>query len=130
MNINDMKKSRFFSKQDLPPAPAGAVFTITGITEENVAQENAPQELKFCVCFAENPKPFVLNQTNAALIGMVTGSDETDNWKGKNIEVYYDPTISMAGKVVGGMRVRPLSSPNKTSADAAIDNAFDDDVPL
>jgi hypothetical protein len=112
----------------LPPPPSGLIVTITGITEENVAQENSPEELKWCVCFSENSKPFVLNQTNMALIGMVTGSDETDNWKGKKVEVYFDPSIMMKGKVTGGMRIRP---PNNTqTADQAINNAFNDDIPL
>lgn len=130
MNINDMKKSRFFSKQDLPAPPNGTDFTILGITEENVALETAAPENKFCLVFAENPKPFVLNQTNAAMISAILGSDETDTWKDSVVQVYFDPTIAMGGKIVGGMRIRPATTATPKTADAAIDNAFDDDVPL
>lgn len=129
MNINDMKESRFFSKRDLPAPPQGAALTITGLTEENVAQQNAAPEMKFCLHFAEKPKPFVLNQTNAKSIGELLGSNETNDWKGKQVEAYYNPTIEMGGKTVGGIRIRAIGGATQ-SADAAINNAFDDDIPL
>jgi len=43
--------------------------------------------------------------------------------------MYYDPNIMMGPKKVGGIRSRP-SNTAPQSADAAIDNAFDDDIPL
>ncbi len=48
----------------------------------------------------------VLNITNGDLIAIVTGSTETDDWMGKKITLYNDPSISYAGKITGGIRVQ------------------------
>jgi hypothetical protein len=37
--------------------------------------------------------------------------DDTDDWRGQEVEVYHDPTISYAGQLVGGLRVRPPRPP-------------------
>lgn len=130
MNINDMKTSRFISKTDLPAPPNGLIVTIRAIGQENVAMPDAQPEMKFTLMIKELPKPFVLNITNANAIGAIVGSEETDDWVGKQVEMYYDPTISMAGKIVGGIRMRVPNPQQSITADAAIDNAFDDDIPL
>lgn len=124
-----MKTSRFISKSDLPAPPRGLPVTVQSLSQENVAPADQQPEMKYTVQFAELEKPFVLNITNANSIGTILNSEETDTWAGGKVEMYYDPNIMMGPKKVGGIRFRPCSGATQ-SADKAIDNAFDDDIPL
>jgi len=68
--------------------------------------QGAEEELKWCLHFSNLEKPLVLNMTNMQLISKITGSENTDDWTGKQIVIYNDPTISMGGRITGGLRVR------------------------
>jgi len=125
MNINDMKTSRFVSKSDLPKPPYGLPVTIVGVGQEGIKNDRGETETKYTLAIKELDKPFVLNITNAGSIGALLGSDETNDWKGGKVEIYYDPTISMGGKIVGGMRIRMI-----TPQTSMANNEFDDDIPL
>ena len=82
------------------------IATIEGLQEVNVAMENEPAEMKMVVWFHELDKPMVLNSTNAQIIAAIIGSEETDDWPGKTIELYHERMIQYAGRMVGGIRAR------------------------
>lgn len=107
MNINEMTQSKYLKKEEAMPE---LTVTISGLTKENLAHENEPAENKFVLHFNEQVKPMVLNSTNAQLIAMATGSSETDDWTGKKITLWNDPSVSFGGKMTGGIRVRPTPS--------------------
>lgn len=61
-------------------------------------------------------KPMVVNSTNRKTIGEVLKTEKSlsniesrniGNWSGMRIELTFDPTIKMMGKVVGGIVVVP-----------------------
>lgn len=117
MNIAELKESKFLKKED---AGRGILVTIEKVTQENVAKEGAPQEMKWCVWFSECEKPMVLNSTNGQIIASITGSDDTDNWAGHKVVLYHDPNITFGGKLVGGIRVRaPRPQPAQAPAPPA-----------
>lgn len=103
MKISQLSESKYLKKEDVMPA---ITVTISGLTQENLARDNEPPEYKYILNFTNNVKPMVLNSTNGQLIAHVLGSDETDDWKGKSITLYNDPTVSFAGKLTGGIRVQ------------------------
>ncbi len=103
MKINDMIPKRFLTRDDVGE---GVLGTIERVFQMNVAPEGADPEMKYVLQCAELPKPLVLNSTNIHTIASITGSDETDSWKGKQIVLFNDANVSFAGKVVGGIRVR------------------------
>lgn len=105
MKVSELKSSRFLKKEDVGD---GTTVTISHVSQENVAQEGAPQELKWCLHFEETDKPLVLNSTNGQIIAKITGSDDSDGWGGKKIELYNDPSVGFGGKLIGGIRVRPV----------------------
>jgi hypothetical protein len=120
-HIDQMRESKFLKKEDVG---AGALLTITGVNQQNVAKEGAPPELKWCVTFHEIDKPMVCNSTNAQIIAQVTGSPETDNWIGHKIVLYTDPNIQFQGKLVGGIRCRaPRNQPKLAPAPASMQPA-------
>ncbi len=104
MHIGQLRESSFLKKEDC--GQQGILVTMDGVRQENVAKEGAPQELKWCLYLKEAEKPVVLNSTNAQLIAQIAKSEETDNWPGHKIVLYHDPSVSFAGKIVGGIRVR------------------------
>jgi hypothetical protein len=100
---SEMRESKFLKQTDVG---SGALLTVSGCTQHNVAQQGADPEMKWCLLFHETDKPLVLNTTNIQLCEHVFGSDDTDDWTGKKIVLYTDPTVSYGGKLVGGIRVR------------------------
>lgn len=136
----DMRESKFLKQTDVG---AGALMTIEGCEQYNVAKEGAEPEHKWCLTFAEGEKPLVLNMTNIKLCELMFGSDNTDDWTGKKIVLYTDPTVSFQGKLVGGIRVRapkvraasappvqrPAPKPEPSPADP-MDGEFDDGPPF
>lgn len=131
MNINQMMPSTYLKKEDVMQP---ALVTIRRFTQENLAQQNAPEELKWIMHFAEFDKGLVMNPTNLQLAALALGSEETDHWIGKQIVLYTDPNVSFAGKPVGGLRLRAMKrkaqpAPPPPAPATAFDD-LDDDVPF
>jgi len=64
--------------------------------------------------FIENVKPMVINSGNRKIIGNIvkalkkidnTQSRNIGNWAGVQIELLFDPSVKMMGKVVGGIKI-------------------------
>ena len=102
MNVALLKKSRYISKPDVEKP---LLLTIRGLQEENVAMQEAAPEMEWCLFFEELDKPMVLKPVNTALIAQFLG-DETDEWIGKKVVLFYDPSIMFKGQLKGGIRVR------------------------
>jgi hypothetical protein len=103
MNISQLSDSKYLKKEDFPQP---MLVTMAEVKQVNVAMEGQKPDMKFALYFQELDKPLVLNSTNGQLIAKVTGSDETDDWDGKQIVLFHDPNVSFAGKLVGGIRAR------------------------
>ena len=119
MHINELKESKYLTKHDVEPE---LTATITGISKENLAREGEAPEYKYILNFKEC-KPLVLNSTNGQLAALALNSDETDDWIGKQVTMYNDKTVSFAGKLTGGVRIKP-DAPKPEEKD------FDDEVPF
>jgi hypothetical protein len=77
----------------------------------------------------------VLNSTNIQLMAKACGSDDTDDWIGKQIIVYVDENVSFGGELVGGLRIRKHKqaapvAPKAGPRPASVHPAFDDETPL
>jgi len=105
MNVGDLKTSKFLKKEDVGE---GILVTISNLTQENVALDGAPPDMKVTLHFKEVDKPLVLNSTNGQIIAQITGvtEDIETGWLGKQVVLYTDPNITFQGKLVGGIRVR------------------------
>jgi hypothetical protein len=129
---SEMRESKFLKKEDVGN---GMLMTVAGCEQYNVAKEGAPPEHKWCLTFQETDKPLVLNSTNIQLCEAIFGNDDTDQWVGKNIVLYTDPTIMYAGKVVGGIRVRaprnrPVQPATRQAPAPVTQELMDTDVPF
>lgn len=125
--ISEMRESKFLKQSDVG---AGVLMTVTGCQQHNVAASGADPELKWCLTFHEHDKPLVLNSVNAQLCAQVFGSDDTDDWMGKKIVLFTDPSVTYGGKLVGGIRVRaPKMTVAKPKA-APVEVADEDNIPF
>lgn len=125
MKISELKQSKYLTKDDCTPP---ITVTITKVTKENLAKDNEPPEMKYVLNFQEC-KPMVLNVTNGNLIAHVTGSEETDDWVGKRITLWNDPTVSFAGQMTGGVRVQ-VQATAQTGEAAPAQPASETDYPF
>jgi hypothetical protein len=129
MNINELKNSRFLKKEDCDPP---LTVTIDHVEQQNAAELGEKPEYKFCLFFRGNIKPMVLNPTNGKLIARALGSKESDNWVGKDIELFHDRNVTYGGQLTGGIRVRPARTTENAVAEqesepfsGETDNGFD-----
>lgn len=106
---SEMIESKYLKKDDVGE---GVLATVDSLERKNVAQEGKPAENKWLMHFRELEKPLILNSTNIQLCEHIFESDDTDDWIGHKIVLYDDPSISFAGKLTGGIRVRkPRTKP-------------------
>ena len=106
---SEMVSSKYLKGADVPDP---VIVTIRGVKQVNVAKEDAEPEYK-CACkFAEFEKPMILNVTNIRIAEKALGED-TDQWIGKEIELYFDENVSFGGELVGGLRFRRKQQPAK-----------------
>ncbi len=128
MKTSEMRESKFLKQTDVG---AGMLMTVVGCEKHNVAKDGADPELKWCLAFEESDKPLVLNSINIQLLERIFNSDETDQWIGKKVVLYVDPSVSYQGKVVGGIRVR---APKKLAAKPVpvpvTQDLSDEDIPF
>jgi hypothetical protein len=98
----DMIPSRFLKHIDIG---AGQLWTIKKVTQEDIGQGDDAQT-KWVLYFDESAKVLTLNGTNIKRLEKVCGSDESDNWTGKKIVVYWDEEVTFKGETTGGIRLR------------------------
>jgi len=101
-SVSDLSNSNYLQKNDVEPA---ILVTIDGYDRANLAQDGQPKEMRYVLKFKEC-KPLVLNKTNGNRIQVALGSDDFDDWIGKQIVLYNDENVEFGGKITGGIRVR------------------------
>lgn len=108
--IDSVRKTNYLTRGDVDPE---VIVTVSEVADEEMSTANGNKETKAVVYFKELEKGLVLNWTNAQLIANFLGSRNMDDWPGGQVTLYDDPTISFAGKVTGGIRVKaaPKSAP-------------------
>lgn len=128
MKLGQMKESKFIKKEDV--GEDGKNLTIKSLENENIAGEDKAPDMKWVLYFKEAKKGMVANWTNLQIIAKVCGSEESDDWIGKVVNVYEDPMVDFGGKIVGGIRIRKAtgSSPEPVAKTGTDD--FDDDIPF
>ena len=102
--VSATSKSRFLSKED---AGDGLNFVIGDVKRENVSIPGKGETTETVVYSNNGIKPFICNITNAKRITQIVGSRKREDWIGKTIQLFNDPTVrNLKGETVGGLRVR------------------------
>jgi len=105
MRIGQAFPSSYLKKEDVGN---GVNLTIKDVKVEDVGGNKDPADQKPVIYFHESDRGMTCNKTNAEIITQIMGTDDTDQWIGKQICLYDDPTIFFGGKITGGIRVRPV----------------------
>jgi hypothetical protein len=92
--------SRFLKSEDLDEP---RVLVIASVGNEEM-EDDGRMVAKFAVKF-EDGSTLICNLTNGAAIAAIVGSDETDDWIGKSIELYRD-RCQFRARLVPCIRVR------------------------
>lgn len=128
---SDMIESKYLKQSD---APDPVIVTVSKVGRLNIAKEGDPPEEKWAVRFKEFNKPMLLNSTNIKLLEKACGSDDTDDWIGKEVILYNDENVTFGGQVVGGLRIRKQQSePTRRVVAEKTGTGFDamdDDIPF
>ena len=97
------RNTKYIQKSDVEKA---ALVTIDKITEEDMASNGQPEEMKYIIHFKENYKPWAPNIGSLEEISHIAGTGDVDRWVGTVIVLYVNPDVEFAGKRVGGIRCR------------------------
>jgi hypothetical protein len=126
MNFDQLvpSTSKYLGKGDV--GEDGLVLTIKGFRVETLESDDGNED-KTVMHFIEDVKPMVLNRTNAQLVGVCTGAKTAGEARGKQLVVYNDPTISFAGKITGGLRIKKVTGAPKSAGKPVVDEA--DSIP-
>ncbi|MCJ7482623.1 MAG: hypothetical protein MUO31_06630 [Thermodesulfovibrionales bacterium] len=113
------KNTTFIQKSDVE---RGALVTIDRVTEENVAPDSQPEEIKYVIHFKEDYKPWSPGITTLDIIGQIAGIGDVDKWPGTKLVLYLDQNVAYKGKITGGIRCRapkgqPEAEPEITDDD-------------
>jgi len=98
-----MKMHELFPKKYLEGAEIKDKPILVTITEGKLEEMNDGGYKP--VLYFRTGKPIVLNRTNGDTIAQAYG-DDSDQWIGKKIILYFEPNVSYGGKRTGGIRVR------------------------
>ena len=101
--VADSRNSRFLSRADVR-TPRVDTIVQAGRTQIDFGQGKGP-EWKSVVIFKEL-KPWIVGPECVALIADILGTRDSREWAGRQLEVYDEPRVPFAGKVVGGIRPR------------------------
>lgn len=113
MRMSDVFPSKYLKADiDVPDFEQGGVtYTISHAESGDVGTADNP-DYKPVLYFEETEKGLVLNKTNASTLTTMFGTDDTDDWIGKQIKLY-SKDVEYQGKMVRGIRVnsRPVAAP-------------------
>lgn len=105
MKLNDVFPSNYLKSDDLQDRDVSVV--IAGAEIEQIGDER-----KLVLTFQGKKKGMICNKTNAGRIAHICGSDDTDEWIGREI-ILTTELVEFQGRTVNGLRVK---SPAKKAA--------------
>ena len=100
MKVSTKGTSRFLAQADIPTP---VILTIADVRLETL-KSNRGDENKYVLYFTTG-KPMVFNVINRKAVVAAYG-DDSDAWKGKPLEIYVNPEVTMGAEITGGIRVR------------------------
>ena len=105
--------SPYFGEQDFETVDQQFLVTIRQVKMEEIKSDRGT-EIKGVVHFEEDIKPLILNVTNGKTIAKLYGK-QVEGWAGKQITLFFDPSVKFGRERVGGVRV---SAPTRKKPNA------------
>ena len=124
MKLDDLVTSDYLKEADVTPPIR---VTIKSTEAKNMAKAGQPPQIKCVVAFEEVEKKLVCNVTNFKAIVKKTGEADSENWAGKQIDLWFNPDIEFGGDIVGGIR---LMTPQPTAPVVPTQAPAEDEAPF
>ena len=119
MKRSDAFPNRYLNQSNLPQPPGSTHTQIEDVRIETMPSEQKDEKpvMYFsggtCIDTGNPLTPMVVNSGNWDECEKFYGAN-SDNWRGKPIELYIDPNVTYAGKRTGGIRIRISSNNSQT----------------
>ncbi len=113
--------SNFLKAEDVKAGPI--LITIDRIEEQLLGDDT--KEKLIVHPEDEAVPPFVLNKTNIIRMQEMFPAEDTDEWVGKQIVLYFDAAVTFGGKKVGGIGVRSKKDGGKKAKPAPVEDSED-----
>lgn len=125
MRLNDIYPPKYATGADLAGKPA--TLTISHVSMESMRPgPGAPATNKPVMYFARASRGVILGRALWMQIAALLGSDDTDTWTGKRIQIYPEP-MTVAGKPRIAIRAR--QAPNGETQPPAAMVEEEEDIP-
>ena len=111
-----LQNKEFLGECDFLPGQEITV-TIASITTSEVIGDGGKKSTKPIIRFAEPVKPLIANTVNFKRITKLFGSKYIEDWIGKQIILYGDPSVKFGSETVGGVRVKDKLPTNSVCSD-------------
>ena len=96
----------YMGDYSLPTDGSDLIAVIDYVQREEVTGTGGKKEFETVAHFSDGNKPMILNKTNMKTIATIYKTPFIEEWKGRAIQIYYDPTVKFGRDVVGGLRIR------------------------
>ena len=107
MKLSDLGTSNYLVQSDVEPP---IILTIKSEAAKDFAKDGNPPEMKLVLGFNETQKEFACNKTNFKRIRQLLKENDSTDWIGKQICLWFNEDVEFKGDVVGGIRVRQAPS--------------------
>lgn len=119
-----MKRSQAFKSKYLRGSELEGELELI-IRDVRMVQIDPNDDAPKVVVFFNDGSPLILNSGNWNIIEDMYG-DDSDEWTGKKIRVWFNPDVEFQGKRVGGIRVRTQAEmPQGWSKSKLVEKAAD-----
>lgn len=98
------------------PQGGDLVATIDFVKQEKVTGVGGKSEVEVVAHFKNGVLPMILNKTNMKTIQKLFKSPYIEDWAGRAIQIYYDPTVKFGRETVGGLRIRNFVPQQQTKS--------------
>jgi hypothetical protein len=90
------------------PEGQDIIVTIDYVRREEITGTNGKKEFEVVAHLKNGVLPFILNKTNMKTIQKLYGSPYIEDWSGRAVQIYFDPTVKFGRETLGGLRIRPF----------------------
>lgn len=111
-----LQNKDYLGECDFQPGEEKTV-TIASITTSEVIGDGGKKSTKPIIKFAEQVKPLIANTVNFKRMTKLFGSKYIEDWIGKQIILYGDPSVKFGSETVGGVRVKDKLPTNSVCTD-------------
>lgn len=93
---------------------------------KEATKSGRPMRSELLIGFVGKKKGWIIGPDTQKSIASATGENNVGKWKGQNIKLHFDATITLGKKQVGGLRALPAGNAPVTTE--ALDNEVDQEM--